>query len=252
MRATSTLKAWSKQRRRLLLLSFDWTRPKDPPISLAQASLLAKLNEANLPVIPQAWAVNNEQFKLNDVVQFVKNHAVAGTDLAMGAYVWHEPQTQALLQAIRETQFPGRIILGGPQISYTKQGLEGFYPQADIFVRGYGEDALAALCSSTDDKPVIPGVHYAGDDDLGLSSAVDLTTLPSPYLTGVIKPQPFIRWETQRGCLYHCAFCQYREPDASMKRTQFSLQRLRQETDWILSHSEINDISVIYRMKNIK
>ncbi|KAF2077394.1 hypothetical protein CYY_001322 [Polysphondylium violaceum] len=240
------LKELTKKSNKLLLLSFDWTRPKDPPMSLGQASLVAKLHQENIPVIDKSWAVNSKQFRVEDAFRFVMAYAGEKVDLAMGAYVWHEPHTQALLAALKRENFPGRIILGGPQVTYTKQNLESYYPQADIFIRGYGEDALARLFLSTSGRPPIAGVHYAGEPDLGLSANIALDQLPSPYLTGIIKPQPFIRWETQRGCPFQCAFCQHRESDSNvMKRRQLGYARVMEETQWILDNPIIQDIAVL-------
>lgn len=235
----------AQRKEKLLLLSFDWTRPKDPPLSLGQASILAKLKQENIPVIHKAWSVNNANFNIQDAISFVMEHAAEGVDLAMGAYIWHEPHTQTLLQALKREKFPGKIILGGPQISYTKKHLEAYYPQADIFIRGYGEDALAKLWLSNLEKPPVTGVHYAGEPDLGLSANIDLDHLPSPYLTGVIKPQPFIRWETQRGCPFRCGFCQHRESDPSKTRKQINSKRIAEETQWILDNPIISDIAVL-------
>ncbi len=235
----------AKQREKLLLLSFDWTRAKDPPMSLGQASIVAKLNQENIPVVHKSWAVNDKHFNLEEAFKFVMDNAGVGVDLAMGAYVWHEPHTQTLLHALKREKFPGRIILGGPQISYTKKDIEAYYPQADVFIRGYGEDVLAKLWLSKLEKPPIAGVHYAGEPDLGLSANIDLDHLPSPYLTGIIKPQPFIRWETQRGCPFRCAFCQHRESDISMVRRQIDYTRVMRETQWILDNPVISDIAVL-------
>jgi radical SAM superfamily enzyme YgiQ (UPF0313 family) len=230
---------------RIISVALDYTRPKDPPISLGQASLLATLHQNEIPSIHRAWSVNHAGFKLNDVRQFVMDNARQHTDFALGAYVWHEPQTQALLNALKEDGFPGRIILGGPQVSYTKQGVERYYPQADVFIRGYGEKPLATLLSAKQETHIIPGVHYAGEPDLGLSATADLETLPSPFLSGLIKPQPFIRWETQRGCPFRCAFCQHRESDVSMERRQFSMSRIIDEARWITDNAIINDVAIL-------
>ncbi len=231
--------------KKLLLLSFDWTRPKDPPMSLGQASILAKLKQSDIDVTAKSWSVNDEKFNLNDALEFIMQHADANVDVAIGTYVWHEPSTQNLLNKLKLENFPGRIILGGPQISYTKQNLEQYYPQADIFIRGYAEDALTKLLSSSQKKPLINGVHYANSSDLKLSAQVDLNDLPSPYLTGIIKPQRFIRWETQRGCPFRCTFCQHRESDNSMLRRQLDYLRVMQEVEWIIANPIIQDIAVL-------
>lgn len=234
-----------KPSRRLILLAMDWKRKKDPPISLAQLSILVNLKQHNLDVINKSWSVNDKNFDIEEVINFAILLADKNTDLALGAYVWHEHHTQTLLRTLKKNNFPGRIILGGPQISYVTQGLESFYPEADIFIRGYAEDALLQLLLASEDKPKIRGIHYAGGPDAGISALADLEQLPSPFLSGLISPQHFIRWETQRGCPFRCAFCQHRESDISMVRRQFSGSRIMQEVAWILAHPIIQDIAVL-------
>lgn len=230
--------------RKLLLVSLDWTRPKDPPLSLGHASILTHLKNKNVNVTPYSWSVHHSGFHPNQVINIINDYAKPGVDLGIGAFIWNEVHIQTILNAIKKN-FPGRIILGGSQVSYTKEGLEDFYPQADVFIRGYAEEALASLMLSPQTYPAIKGVHFAGHPDLGQSATADLELLPSPYLTGLIQPQPFIRWETQRGCPFECAFCQHRSSDAMTKRRQFPESRIIKEIDFILSNPIINDIAVL-------
>lgn len=229
----------------VILLSFDWTRPKDPPASLGHASILANLKKHNINVIPLSYSVNDKDFSPERVYERIQAYANKNTDLALGAFVWNEPYIQKILALAKKNNFLGRIILGGPQVSYVKQGIEKYYPTADIFIRGYAEQALTDLVLSNEKQAVIAGVHYAGTPDLGLSAKADLETLPSPFLTGIIPPQRFIRWETQRGCPFRCTFCQHRESDDSMKRRHFSQSRILKEIDWFINHPEIQDIAVL-------
>ena len=231
----------------LLLLSLDWTRPKDPPMSLGHASLLANLHYHNVNAIPGSWAVNSPNFSPQQVTDFIMSRSNAGVDVALGVFVWNERAIQSILNDLKRYKFPGRIILGGPQVSYVKKGLEAFYPQADVFIRGYAEDALVKLVQMKQYDPVSPikGVHYTGLPDLATTAMVDLESIPSPFLTGLISPQPFIRWETQRGCPFRCSFCQHREPNVTMKRRQFSLSRIMQEVEWIANNPIIQDIAVL-------
>jgi radical SAM superfamily enzyme YgiQ (UPF0313 family) len=63
---------------------------------------------------------------------------------------------------------------------------------------------------------------------------------------GVVQPQRFIRWETQRGCPYRCAFCQHRQAGAeSLRRRQLSQSRIFQEISWICRNPVIQDIAVL-------
>ncbi len=234
---------------RLILIALDWTRPKDPPISLGQASIVAHAKQAGVPVVSHSWAVNDPAFKPSEVVQFVQGHQTPHTAVALGGFIWNEHALQSIISALKRDQFPGPIIMGGPQISYTTQGVEKFYPEVDIFIRGYAEDAIVQLAQAKDvdatQKQSIRGVHYAGETDLGLSAAIELNKLPSPYLTGLIKPQPFIRWETQRGCPFTCAFCQHREATPMKDRSVFALPRVVEEARWITEHPIIQDVAVV-------
>lgn len=233
--------------RKLLLVALDWTRPKDPPFSLGQASILGTLLKNNIHVIPRSWSVNSPQFSVDDVVNFSMQHADEKTDFAIGVFVWNETHTQHILNQLKKYRFPGRIIVGGPQISYVKRGVEKYYPQADVFIRGYAEGALAQLLTAPEAQmlPVITGVHYANQPDSGLSATINFENLPSPFLTGIISPQRFIRWETQRGCPFKCAFCQHRESDESQKRRNFSQARVLEEARWIARHPVIQDVAVL-------
>ncbi len=162
---------------------------------------------------------------------------------------WNEKSIQSILNTLKKQNFPGKILLGGPQVSYVKKNLELFYPQVDIFLRGYAESALVNYMEGRENgimQPPIRGIHYAGEPDLGMSATTQLESLPSPFLTGVISPQKFIRWETQRGCPFRCAFCQHRESDVSMTRRHFSMSRIiAKEAEWITQNPIIQDVAIL-------
>eukprot|EP00978_Attheya_sp_CCMP212_P013180 scaffold33078_cov48-Attheya_sp.AAC.2 len=230
--------------RSLTMVSLDWGRPKDPPLSLGHASILANLYAHDVEVGQKSWAINDPTFRIENVISYILDQSTPKRDLALGAFVWNENYIKDIIAALRKEGYPGRVILGGPQISYVKHNVEKYYPLVDVFIRGYAEEALAELMLSPKLNPAIRGVHYAGKPSLGLSATADLSKLPSPFLTGLIAPQPFIRWETQRGCPFSCSFCQHKEADPTKKRRAFTPERLQQETAWILE-SGINDVAVL-------
>ena len=237
-------------KRRIILCDFYWTRDKDPRVPLGHASLLAALHAADVAdvrtvVVP----VNAPPSSVKAIVAMILGHAdgvdARHVDVAIGIYVWSEEVVQALILLLRARGFSGRIILGGPQVSYTGAGVDLLYPGADIFVRGYGEQALVEL-ARTPDRVAITGVHYAGLPDRAEQATVDLTALPSPFLTGAIplQGQRFVRWETQRGCPFRCAFCQHREAGARLVRSTLAEQRIFREIDQFCE-AGVDDIAVL-------
>ena len=236
--------------RRVILVGMNWTRDKDPRIPLGHASILAALESSpGLEVRSVVVAVNAGDARpaslAASILAETSGLASAEVDVAFGAYVWNEPLLRDTLAALRRRGFAGRIVLGGPQISYAGSGLEAIYPEADAFVRGYGEEALVAL-ASTSEPSVIPGVHWAHTRDLESHASVDLEHLASPWLSGLIPlvDQGFVRWETQRGCPFRCSFCQHREPGARLRRRELGMPRIEAEIDLFCEHG-VADIAVL-------
>ncbi len=235
--------------RTVVLVDPYWTRNKDPRVPLGHGSLLAALRRAGVAVHSLPVAVNAEARAVERLADDVLDRCAGlrsdEVDVAVGTYVWGEAVVQRLLPKLRARGFRGRIILGGPQISYAGPGLERLYPEADGFVRGYGEEALVRLAGRPG-RPRIPGVHHAGDDDRVAQADVDLEQLASPWLDGVIPldGQRFVRWETQRGCPFRCSFCQHREPGARLVRRQLARARVLAEVDLFCS-AGVGEIAVL-------
>ena len=228
-----------------MLIALDWIRPKDPPMSLGLASIKALLEQRGIPNTSFSISVTDSEFDPKQLTNHILRNQEEHTDLAIGAFVWNETAVQQILGQLRRAGYTKPIILGGPQVSYVKSGLEALYPAANVFVRGYAEEAVARLMERKEPLEPISGVHYAGQLDLGESASAPLETLPSPFLAGIIKPQRFIRWETKRGCPFRCAFCQHRESDARAVRRAVGAARIDAEVDWITSHRVIRDVAVL-------
>ncbi|MBK9976176.1 MAG: radical SAM protein [Planctomycetes bacterium] len=248
------LKSHNASDRHVILVDLYWTRDKDPRVPLGHASLLAALHEAGVSFTSIVRAVNeaavDPEALAQDVMSIVLNRT-GDVDVAIGAYVWGEEIIQVLLPSLRRLGFTGRIILGGPQISYAGAGLESIYPQADAFVRGYGEEALVALAKQAG-RPQIRGVHYVGEVDRKEQAEIDLGLIPSPWLGGAVPlaNQRFIRWETQRGCPYACTFCQHRESGKVARKRDLGLDRLLKEIE-LFVQAGVADIAVLDPVFNL-
>ena len=241
-------------KRTIILVEFPWGRDKDPRVPLGHASLLTSLKKiGNGEIISIVSPINDDTTTpemLNNRIMSITESADE-IDLAIGAYVWAEEVIIRLLPMLRASGFTGRIILGGPQISYTPDGLEELYPEADVFVRGYGEIAIVALFNEPGEK-TIEGVHFAGQEDRNEQTSVDLSLLPSPWLSEAIdiKDQKFVRWESQRGCAFRCSFCQHKEAGKRLERREFDERRVMGEID-LFCRSEVKEIAVLDPIFNI-
>ena len=104
------------------------------------------------------------------------------------------------------------------------------------------------------------GLHVAGEHDEGLHAISPLTSVASPFLTGVLPENAFQRWETQRGCAFRCSFCQHR--GVSQRVDASSTDRLSSELAWLresktekvnvldptFNHSTLHAVSVLERL----
>lgn len=237
-------------KRRIILVAMPWANKQDDVVPLGHASLFAALkSEGDLDARQLLSPVNDQAFSLDGLAGQVMS-ALEGlphedVDIAIGVYVWNDKQVKDLLRSLRSRRFQGRIVLGGPQITYAGTGLEQFYPEADAFIRGHAEVALCALARN-DGHPKIRGVHYAGDNDACEQAETNLLRLPSPWLGEAVQldQHSCVRWETQRGCNFRCSFCQHRQPDARTPVAMVDETRIGREID-LLCKARVKRISVL-------
>jgi radical SAM superfamily enzyme YgiQ (UPF0313 family) len=226
-----------KGRRRVVLVALDWCRPGGPTLPLGHANLLAALRQnPEVDALGHVLAVNQPDFCPIDAVESIAQ-ACGGRladvdDICLGTFVWAEPHVRGVMQSLRRAGFRGRFVLGGPQITYATKETVTLYPEATVFIRGYAEQTLPAV-AATGEPQTPAGVQFANScvTEPGLS-VVDLGSLPSPYLTGILGVQPRavrVHWETSRGCPYACAYCQHREADEARLVRAFGSDRLTAE-----------------------
>lgn len=233
------------------LLALTWSRDKDPRLPLGHASLIAALDAAGIDVHAACHAVNPLAPSPEALATELLEAAGAEGDVGVGVYVWNEAIVQRLLPCLRGAGFRGRIILGGPQVSYAEPGVEALYPDADVFVRGYAEDALVEVLRAVA-PTAIPGVHWRGTADRATTATPDLGRLPSPWLGGTVPigPHAYVRMETQRGCPFRCTFCQHREAGARLSRRDLDHDRVRRELALFVER-RVADLSVLDPIFNL-
>jgi radical SAM superfamily enzyme YgiQ (UPF0313 family) len=257
------IRRYLSQKLKFSLVSLDWIRQKDPPMSLGHASILAAMKQNKLineNVILSSFDINingndslRNQIHFNEFCDEITLKVVKTQPdlIAIGVFIWNEIFVQRLLMSLRKKfNYKNKILLGGPQITYARVStLEHYYPTVDYFIRGYAEDTLTkTVLSLCLDKKIeltnIAGLHLANTTDMGIQSKTTLENLPSPFLNELIdlKHRSFVRWESQRGCPFRCIFCQHR--DSYSSRQNMSSDRIKTEIE-LISKSNVNDIAVL-------
>ena len=169
-------------------------------------------------------------------------------------YLWTIDRSLEISAAVKQCNPRNITIHGGPSTPKYPEANMTFMTDnlhVDFSVRGEGEITAAELLEklipywentnrSLDDFAAIKGISYLQN---GLAVRTDerrrienLDDLPSPYLTGVFDHQAekikAAISETNRGCPYRCAFCDWGSLTAQTIKL-FDLQRVYDELEWI-------------------
>jgi radical SAM superfamily enzyme YgiQ (UPF0313 family) len=128
------------------------------------------------------------------------------------SYMWNIERNLYLARQLKE-KLPGiTIVLGGPEI--TPDHPAPAHDAVDCFVSGEGEQAFSELLTHFKEKGKqgLKKIYHS-------SQPVDLSTVPNPYLEGMLTPEQgeSIFLETMRGCPYTCKYCFYSKSFSCMR-----------------------------------
>ena len=164
--------------------------------------------------------------------------------LGFACYIWNIEMTLHVVDMVKAVRPDIKIVLGGPEVSFTADELLERCPNIDYIVQGEGEEAFHALVTALqlgNDglNPVIPGVRGRRDGSiLGSLEAVevsDLSTIPFPYTEEDMEDleHKIIYYESSRGCPFSCQYCL-----SGNKNTVrfFPQERTLEELKWFIDH----------------
>ena len=164
--------------------------------------------------------------------------------LGFACYIWNIEMTLHVVDMVKAVRPDIKIVLGGPEVSFTADELLERCPNIDYIVQGEGEEAFHALVTALqlgNDglDPVIPGVRGRRDGSiLGSAEAVevrDLSTIPFPYTEEDMADleHKIIYYESSRGCPFSCQYCL-----SGNKNTVrfFPQERTLEELQWFIDH----------------
>ena len=170
-------------------------------------------------------------------------------------YGWNTTYHLDIARLVKQ-RWPNCItVIGGPNAQQDESYLRE-HSYIDVSVWGEGEQTLLDLLRQLEsDLTKVSGIAYIKNKIYHKteirSRQPDLTQIPSPYLEGIFDSfferydynfMPI--WETNRGCPYHCTFCDL-GADYYNKLFNFPLDRLLAEVDWFvdkkIEYMEITD-----------
>ena len=164
--------------------------------------------------------------------------------LGFACYIWNIEMTLHVVDMVKAVRPDIKIVLGGPEVSFTADELLERCPNIDYIVQGEGEEAFHALVTALhlgNDglDPVIPGVRGRRNGSiLGSAEAVevrDLSTIPFPYTEEDMDDleHKIIYYESSRGCPFSCQYCL-----SGNKNTVrfFPQERTLEELQWFIDH----------------
>lgn len=182
------------------------------------------------------------------IVSQYQNPGVAAFSVSM----WNANLSLRVAQKVKE-KFPEcLIVFGGHDVPNQAENYLRIHDFVDLAVRGEGEKTFAQILKNnlaSRGFEDIPGITYRNksgkivrnNEDQVLEK--DLDVFPSPYLEGAfdeiiashdINFQAIV--ETNRGCPFKCSYCSWGQGGLSQKYRFFSLERVRQLSDWIGKH----------------
>ncbi len=173
---------------------------------------------------------------------------VAGKPDVVGfsCYVWNIRKSLEVARRVRE-ELPGTpIILGGPEVSPLALETVGRNPAVDVVVKGEGEGTFAELLrhylGSGPGLGEVAGIAYREKGEVretGARALLDVSRMPSPYLSGFPELDRFIPYvflEGSRGCPFDCKYCDWW---TSQKIRWHPVERVVKELEFLAPRSRI-------------
>ncbi len=180
-----------------------------------------------------------------ELLQVAFDKAIQADIVAFSTYVWNQNYSLTLARALKQARPEILIVMGGPQIPDQADSFLQDYPWVDLVVHGEGEAVFLEILekSSTREWQEIAGVSYLQQGQLCHQPPRlrerELEQFPSPYLSGLFDD--LLRqyngdhwvalWETNRGCPFTCAYCDWGSATAT-RVNRFGMERLKAEIDW--------------------
>jgi radical SAM superfamily enzyme YgiQ (UPF0313 family) len=148
--------------------------------------------------------------------------------LGLTCYVWNQNANDQIAQIFKKYNPNGIVVYGGPNVP--ENDLESFKrPYVDHYMTGPGELQWEKLLDPESDS------EYA---------------IPTPYTDGIFdnllarEDDIAVAFETNRGCPYHCAFCDWGGVSRS-KITKLKDTAVKETIEHVLSFDKVKRLEIL-------
>ncbi len=178
---------------------------------------------------------------INEVVKGMSNPFL----VSFSTYLWNFEYSKALAKAIKKTHPACIIVFGGHQVPPGVRLLEE-NSFIDILIHGEGEETFCEILQA-----FAEGIGPEKIANISYRSAAGAVSTPAAKTACIDYPSPYLRGifdsimensaysfsailETNRGCPYKCAFCDWGNIKATVRL--FPIDRVKKEIEWIAQH----------------
>lgn len=199
--------------------------------------------------------------------------------VGFACYIWNIDMTLHVASLLKAVKPEIKIVLGGPEVSYTARRILESHDYIDFIVQGEGEEVFAELVARLDKKespfkPEITGIlgrqrigetleqpiNCSANTQIGkveitkivgsetVAEVADLGTIPFPYDESdmVDLEHKIIYYESSRGCPFSCQYCL--SGNANTVRF-FPQERTFKELKWFVDH-KVKQVKFVDRTFN--
>ncbi len=181
--------------------------------------------------------------RLEQLLEEMQNPAV----VAFSSYIWNFEYNKALARAVR-ARYPNCVtVFGGHQIPFDSCALLEECPEIDFLIHEEGEQAFTDLLKALAQGGSVAEIaNLSYRDAQGVSKKNPNAQMvrydyPSPYLNGLFEDlftqadyEFSATLETNRGCPFHCAFCDWGTLRGKLRK--FPMERVKAEIEWMAAH----------------
>jgi len=215
---------------------------KNSPQGFPLAAALLKAQLDSVPEIRERLDVSFIDFYTEMSAQYIAEKIISESPDFTGfsAYIWNSKLIGKVCRLMKERSPETILFAGGAEATALPERLLSTAP-FDFVIKGEGEIPLTEVMRNIiDNKPYdqCRGVFVKDmvkDRGNGECHAVDLNSIPSPFLTGAvdIKQYSGLLWELSRGCPFKCSFCFESKGVPGVRH--FSLERIKRELEFFES-----------------